>query len=374
MGDYFSALGGSMTMSFTSGTLTAPANGNIIYFPFAGEALSNVGSTGTLFWTVTDTFGDSGGAHTAWALGSKVVRASVASGQYYEESLVYWRLVGNGAANGTITVSAKQADNSTATTGDGYFFFYPWLLTASGTLSTDQNNNGQSPTTSASTYAMSYGASPTGLFAGCSFQQDGASTAATVPTSWTSQNVSGHAAGIDIETAFFNGTAASNPSTWTGCTNSAGNRLFGATLTILESGGGTTFNGTLAQAFTFAETINGSVSVAGTLSQAFTFTEPINGAASVAGTLAQAFTFSETINGSVSVAGTISQAFTFTETINGAQMGTLDQSFTFTETINGTVSDTGILTQAFTFLQRLIGLGGIGATPGTYPRTRRRLR
>jgi hypothetical protein len=238
LGDYFSALGGSMTMSFTSGTITAPASGTMLYFPFAGEALSS-GGTGTMFWTLSDTFGDTGG--TAWALASKVVRASVVVTQYYEESLIYTRLVGTGASSGTITVSAKQADNSTTTTGDGYFFFYPWKLTATGTLSVDQTNNGQAPTTSATTYAMSYGAGPTGAFAGSVMQQDGSSVSATVPSTWTSQNAAdGHAAGIDIATAFLNGSAAANPSTWTGLTSSASNRLLGATATVLESGGAAT--------------------------------------------------------------------------------------------------------------------------------------
>jgi hypothetical protein len=238
LGDFFSALGGSMTMSFTSGSFTAPANGNMLYFPFVGEALSGVATTGTMFWTVTDTFGDSGGAHTAWAAASVVRRTSVVTGAYYEESLIYWRLVGNGASSGTITVAAKQADNSTTTTGDGYFFFYPWKLAATGTLSIDQTNNGQATSSSSTTYAMSYGSGPTGAFAGSAFQQDGSSTAGTVPTGWTSQNVDAHTAGFDVETAFLNGSTAANPSTWTGLTSSAGNRLIGATATVLETGGG----------------------------------------------------------------------------------------------------------------------------------------
>jgi hypothetical protein len=69
-------------------------------------------------------------------------------------------------------------------------------------------------------------------------QQDGASTSATQPSTWTSQNAGdGHAAGIDIATAFLNGSAAANPSTWTGLTSSASNRLLGATATVLETGG-----------------------------------------------------------------------------------------------------------------------------------------
>jgi hypothetical protein len=237
LGDFFSALGGSMTMSFTSGTITAPSSGTMLYFPFAGEALSGTPTTGTMFWTVTDTFGDTGG--TAWTLGSVVKRASVVTGAYYEESLVYTRKVGTGASNGTITVSAKQADNSTTTTGDGYFFFYPWKLTATGALSVDQTNNGQAPGTGSSTYAMSYGSAPTGAFAGSLMQQDSTGTSGTVPSGWTSQNPGdGHAAGVDIETAFLNGSTAANPSTWTGLVNST-NRLIGATVTVLEAGGAT---------------------------------------------------------------------------------------------------------------------------------------
>lgn len=177
-----------------------------------------------------------------------------------------------------------------------------------------------------------------------------------------------------------------SPGNWT-YSGSSQNRTC-TTVEILPAAGagGTTYNDSLTESLTLAETVDSVLTTAGTASETLTLAETVAAALTTAGTASEALTLAESASslgvfastrsealtlsesgvGNVTQSATLSEALALSETPIGGLLvlGDLTEALSLSETTAGALAITFSLTEALTLTESQSGLLVMGMTVG----------
>lgn len=193
---------------------TTPLAGSTQALVVMFDGLNGTGGSTDATFTVTDTWGDTGGG--AWTRRVQAARGNVASGGYVERLEIWTRLIGTGPVSGTVTVNVTIGASNT--TSDGWLWLNLLEVVPTGgavVIGTSTGTTGRiaaGPTSLTSTLLAAPAASSIVLLA---IHGDNTSADSVEPTGYSELEKKTVTAPLHVNSAYRNG-GASTSATWTG--------------------------------------------------------------------------------------------------------------------------------------------------------------